>query len=231
MLSVNSTDRPGDHPRPPQGGGRARRHHRDGGRDGARLRRPGQRRTARREDHRLAHLRRRSCQPAVCLRHNEAVRHARHLLHELGIHRRPTVSSPSTRRRPSRPTATRSGRHTISHPDLATISADEASRQICNDRVNWAAWGIPTTNFAYPFASSTTAVETLVKNCGDNSARGLGDIKTRFSLPDLRWRRAMPVPAAELYYTKAPDQVETTWTLADLKIRSPRQRRPAAGCN
>jgi len=46
--------------------------------------------------------------------------------------------------------------HTISHPDLATVSIDEATRQICNDRVNWANWGIPVANFAYPFASSTT---------------------------------------------------------------------------
>ena len=110
------------------------------------------------------------------------------------------------------------GSHTVSHPDLATVSADEASRQICNDRVNWAAWGIPTTNFAYPFASSTTAIETLVKNCGNNSARGLGDIKTRFSPTVTQLASAMPVPAAELYYTKAPDQVETTWTLDDLKL-------------
>ena len=50
--------------------------------------------------------------------------------------------------------------HTISHPDLAAVSVDEATRQICNDRVNWANWGIPVANFAYPFASSTPAVET-----------------------------------------------------------------------
>ena len=110
------------------------------------------------------------------------------------------------------------GTHTVSHPDLATVSADEASRQMCNDRVNWSAWDIPTTNFAYPFASSTTATETLAKNCGNNSARGLGDIKTRFSPTVTQLASAMPVPAAELYYTKAPDQVETTWTLDDLKL-------------
>ena len=68
--------------------------------------------------------------------------------------------------------------HTISHPDLAAISIDEATRQICNDRVNWANWGIPVANFAYPFASSTTAVETAAATCGANSARGLGDIKS-----------------------------------------------------
>ena len=107
------------------------------------------------------------------------------------------------------------GSHTISHPDLTTLSADEASRQICGDRVNWATWGIPTSNFAYPFASSTTAVETLVKNCGNNSGRGLGDIKTRFSCPTCAVSET--IPPVDPYFTKAPDQVDTTWTLADLK--------------
>ena len=105
--------------------------------------------------------------------------------------------------------------HTISHPDLAALSIDEATRQICNDRVNWANMGIPVANFAYPFASSTTAVETAVKNCGDNSARGLGDVRTRFSCTTCVVGET--VPPADKYFTKAPDQVESTWTLADLQ--------------
>src|SRR5689334_18077405 len=105
--------------------------------------------------------------------------------------------------------------HTISHPDLAGITLDEAKRQICNDRVNWANWGLPVANFAYPFASSTTAVEQAVGNCGDNSARGLGDIKTRFSCTNCPVGET--VPPADKYFTKAPDQVENTWTLADLQ--------------
>ncbi|WP_166442105.1 polysaccharide deacetylase family protein [Nakamurella flava] len=105
--------------------------------------------------------------------------------------------------------------HTISHPDLAAISLDEAKRQICNDRVNWANWGIPVANFAYPFASSTTAVENAVNTCGDNSARGLGDVRTRFSCGTCTVGET--VPPAYKWYTRAPDQVESTWTLADLQ--------------
>jgi len=105
--------------------------------------------------------------------------------------------------------------HTISHPDLATLSIDEATRQVCNDRVNWANWGIPVANFAYPFASSTPAVETAVKNCGENSARGLGDLRTRFSCTTCAVGETVPPP--DPYYTKAPDEVESTWTLADLE--------------
>lgn len=105
--------------------------------------------------------------------------------------------------------------HTISHPDLAGISVDEAKRQICNDRVNWATWGMPVASFAYPFASSTTAVEQAAASCGDNSARGLGDIKTRFSCGNCPVGET--VPPADKYFTKAPDQVENTWSLADLQ--------------
>jgi len=105
--------------------------------------------------------------------------------------------------------------HTISHPDLAAVSVDEATRQICNDRVNWANWGIPVANFAYPFASSTPAVETAAKNCGANSARGLGDVKTRFSCGTCPVGETVPPKAP--YYTAAPDQVDSTWTLADLE--------------
>jgi len=105
--------------------------------------------------------------------------------------------------------------HTVTHPDLATLPADEATRQICNDRVNLTNWGFRITSFAYPFASLTAATETIVKNCGYNSARGLGDIATRFGCTgcDL----AETIPPADPYLIKAPDEVDNTWTLADLE--------------
>lgn len=111
------------------------------------------------------------------------------------------------------------GSHTISHPDLVTLSSDEAKRQICNDRVNWAAWGLPVSNFAYPFASSTTAVEALVKDCGDTSGRGLGDIKTAVNPASASYALAETIPPADPFWTRAPDQVEMTWTLDNLKTQ------------
>src|SRR5580700_5799503 len=44
--------------------------------------------------------------------------------------------------------------HTISHPDLPTISVDEQQRQICNDRVALLALGFPVTDFAYPYGDA-----------------------------------------------------------------------------
>ncbi|MEG9250209.1 polysaccharide deacetylase family protein [Arthrobacter sp. Soc17.1.1.1] len=107
------------------------------------------------------------------------------------------------------------GGHSVTHPDLVTLPADETRRQICNDRVNLTNLGFRITNFAYPFASSAPAIETIVRDCGYNSARGLGDIKTRFSCAACPL--AERIPPANLYNTAAPDQVENTWTLADLQ--------------
>ena len=106
--------------------------------------------------------------------------------------------------------------HTVTHPDLATLPADEATRQVCNDRVNLTNWGFRITSFAYPFASLLTpATETIVRNCGFNSARGLGDIQTRFGCSGCDLTET--IPPADPYQTKVPDEVDNTWTLADLQ--------------
>jgi hypothetical protein len=46
-------------------------------------------------------------------------------------------------------------------------------------------------------------------------ARGLGDIKTRFSCTNCPVGET--VPPLDKYYTRAPDEVDTDWTLADLE--------------
>ncbi|MBV8540939.1 MAG: polysaccharide deacetylase family protein [Pseudonocardiales bacterium] len=105
--------------------------------------------------------------------------------------------------------------HTVTHPDLTTLSTDEATRQICNDRVNLTNWGFQVTDFAYPFAAATAATEAIAKGCGYNSARGLGDIKTQIGCGGCAF--AETTPPADPYYTKAPDEVDSTWTLTDLQ--------------
>ena len=86
-------------------------------------------------------------------------------------------------------------------------------REICNDRVNLINWGFQPTDFAYPFADADTN-ETDAKACGYNSARGLGDVRSPASCR-LRLRRDMPPP--DPYYLRAPDEVDATWTLAQMK--------------
>ncbi|WP_265977155.1 polysaccharide deacetylase family protein [Arthrobacter sp. MI7-26] len=107
--------------------------------------------------------------------------------------------------------------HTVTHPDLAQMDANEVARQVCNDRVNLTNMGFRVTNFAYPFASATPAVQQTVANCGYNSARGLGDLKSKAAPTLTEVAEPLPVPAADLYFTKAPDEVDNTWTVADMQ--------------
>ena len=107
------------------------------------------------------------------------------------------------------------GGHAATHPDLATLPAAEAARQVCNDGINLTNWGFRVTGFAYLFASLTAATDNSVKNCVCNSSRGLGDISTRFGYSGCAL--AETIPRADPYETNAPDQVDNTWKLADLK--------------
>lgn len=109
------------------------------------------------------------------------------------------------------------GGHSLTHPDLATVPADEAKRQICDDRVALLGLGHAVRSFAYPFASLSPSLKTIVQNCGYNSARGLGDL----GHPDFSGCPDCPsvatLPPADRYETAALPQVESSWTLADLQ--------------
>jgi peptidoglycan/xylan/chitin deacetylase (PgdA/CDA1 family) len=74
------------------------------------------------------------------------------------------------------------GGHTVTHPDLTTVSSSAATAEICNGKSTLESWGFKVTDFAYPFAAEKASVEKLVKNCGYTSARNLGDIRSPASL-------------------------------------------------
>jgi peptidoglycan/xylan/chitin deacetylase (PgdA/CDA1 family) len=63
------------------------------------------------------------------------------------------------------------GGHTLTHRDLATLSAGEQRREICGDRDALIAHGFKPTNFAYPFGSYTPLSEKIVQECGYASGR------------------------------------------------------------
>ena len=107
------------------------------------------------------------------------------------------------------------GGHTVNHPDLTLEPADEAQRQICDARNQLTAWGFPQTSFAYPYATVTASVEAIVKTCGYNSARSLGDVQTQ--LGGTAGLYAETVPPPDPFALRAPDEVDATWTLADLQ--------------
>ena len=105
--------------------------------------------------------------------------------------------------------------HTVSHPDLTTVPSDEAKRQICNGRAQLAAWGYSVTDFAYPYAALNPSVESIAQQCGFNSARGLGDIQSAHGCTGCD--RAETVPPGDPYDLEAPDEIDTTWTLAQME--------------
>ena len=107
------------------------------------------------------------------------------------------------------------GGHTVTHADLKTLSLDEAKRQICNDRMALLGWGFQVTSFAYPYSSLVPEDESLVQQCGYNSARQVGDIVSPDGCGDCDF--AETIPPADPYYTRAPDSVQPDWTLADLE--------------
>lgn len=55
------------------------------------------------------------------------------------------------------------GGHTLSHPDLITISMSTAASEICDDRRNLVNFGYKPESFAYPFGSHNAAVKGIVR--------------------------------------------------------------------
>ena len=108
------------------------------------------------------------------------------------------------------------GGHTVTHPDLIQIAPAEAQRQICDDRATLASWGYQPVDFAYPFSDANPAVEANAQGCGYHTSRGLGDVLSPASCTGCVYAETTPPPDPN--YLRAPDKVDSTWTLADMDI-------------
>ena len=107
------------------------------------------------------------------------------------------------------------GGHTVTHPRLADIAPQEARREICNDRATLFEWGYEPVNMAYPFTSSTPKIEQIAEDCGYLTARGLGEIKSQVGCK--RCALAETMPPENPNFLRAPAQVDSSWTLEDVK--------------
>ncbi|MEU4240761.1 polysaccharide deacetylase family protein [Actinoplanes sp. NPDC026619] len=107
------------------------------------------------------------------------------------------------------------GGHTATHQNLPTLSAAEQNRQICLDRNTLLSWGYAVTSFAYPFVEFDATTKSIVQSCGYNSARVAGDLRSPFSCADCP--AAETVPPADRWAIRTPDDIESNWTLANLK--------------
>ncbi len=120
---------------------------------------------------------------------------------------------------------------TVSHLKLSTLPPAEAKRQICDDRVNLTRWGFTVTDFAYPYATQTVAEESLVRQCGYNSALSAG--QTRGGGTCLRCRYAETVPPANPMLIRAPVEVNSAlnyhWTPASFEKAITRAQQHGGG--
>jgi peptidoglycan/xylan/chitin deacetylase (PgdA/CDA1 family) len=107
------------------------------------------------------------------------------------------------------------GGHTVSHANLPTLSADEQNRQICTDRNTLLSWGYSVTSFAYPFVAFDATTKTTAQHCGYNTARIAGDLRAPYGCSDCPATET--IPPADKYEIRTADDVESNWTLTNLK--------------
>jgi peptidoglycan/xylan/chitin deacetylase (PgdA/CDA1 family) len=107
------------------------------------------------------------------------------------------------------------GGHTVLHPDLAQLSADEATREVCQSRNTLLNWGFQATDFAYPFASFNSATENIAQQCGFNSARADSGLHSPYGCAACAVSET--VPPADPYAVQAPTSIQSNWSLADIE--------------
>jgi peptidoglycan/xylan/chitin deacetylase (PgdA/CDA1 family) len=108
------------------------------------------------------------------------------------------------------------GGHTLTHPDLTAVSADEARRQICDDRVDLLALGYPVTSFANPLGATNAAVQQIIRDCGYNSARGVSGLRSP-GIGCTACPTAETVPPADPWEIRTPVSVQSSTSLQMLK--------------
>ncbi|MFE8596315.1 polysaccharide deacetylase family protein [Archangium violaceum] len=107
------------------------------------------------------------------------------------------------------------GGHTLTHPHLTTLSADEQRREICNDRVALLNQGFRVTSFAYPFGDKDSVTRQIVIDCNYNSARESGGLRTPTGSSGNPY--AESVPPADAYAIRTHGSVQDTTSLATLQ--------------
>jgi peptidoglycan/xylan/chitin deacetylase (PgdA/CDA1 family) len=109
------------------------------------------------------------------------------------------------------------GGHTLDHPHLTQLSTEEATREICNDRVNLLNQGFQTTDFAYPYGDYNSTIASLPKHCGYNSARWILGIRSPSCRQESTCPFAESIPPANPYLTRSPQNVLVTDTLGNIE--------------
>ena len=76
-------------------------------------------------------------------------------------------------------------------------------------------WGFQPTDFAYPFADADTTETAAKASAATTAPAASATCAARASCRDCVYAETMPPP--DPYYLRAPDEVDSTWTLAQMK--------------
>jgi peptidoglycan/xylan/chitin deacetylase (PgdA/CDA1 family) len=85
------------------------------------------------------------------------------------------------------------GGHTITHPNLTTLTRAQATHEVCGGRQDLINNGITDPrSFAYPFGSYNATVESVVRQCGYTTARAGGGISDSNTDPGPPYAETIP---------------------------------------
>ena len=107
------------------------------------------------------------------------------------------------------------GGHTLGHGRLSTLTTDAARREICDDRAALLNSGLQAASFAYPFGDDTAEVRRLVAECGYNSGRDIGGLRSGSSCTGCPVGNT--IPPQDRYRIRTNASVRSTDTLATLQ--------------
>lgn len=105
------------------------------------------------------------------------------------------------------------GGHTVSHPDLTTVSAEEVRREVGRDRDELLARGYLAATFAYPYGAghADAVVRAAVEAAGYAAARRAWGLQSR-GRPD-----AETLPPGDPFAVRTPDGVRADTSLDALE--------------
>lgn len=106
--------------------------------------------------------------------------------------------------------------HTVDHADLTAMTTDDATRQVCNDRVALHNLGFTVKSFAYPFGAYNSGIQTIVRNCGYNNARIVASLRSN-PYGCASCVTANPIPPTDPYAIKTNTSVRSDTTLSILQ--------------
>jgi peptidoglycan/xylan/chitin deacetylase (PgdA/CDA1 family) len=109
------------------------------------------------------------------------------------------------------------GGHTITHPDLTTLTRAQMIHEVCGSRQDLLEHGITDPrSFAYPFGSFNATAESVVRQCGYTTARAGGGISSGNTIPGPPYTETIPPRDPYALRTIAVDAAQPE-KLADLE--------------